>query len=83
VAELAGVATVEGELAGTGAEAEGVAAEDAEVAGLVWVVGLGVVTDGDVVGSGEGEAGVGVAAGDDVVAGVTPTVAAGGGLMSR
>jgi hypothetical protein len=87
VAEGAGVTTGEGELAGTRAEAEVVPAGDAElsgvvlvagfgvVAGLVLVVGLGVVADGDGVGDGEAE--------DGVVAGVTPTVAAGGGLMSR
>lgn len=81
--------TGEGELAGTGAEAEGVPAGDAELAGLVsvagfgvvaglaWAVGLGVVVDGDVVGTGAGEAE------DGVVAGVTPTVAAGGGPISR
>jgi hypothetical protein len=45
------------------------------VAGLVLAVGLGVAAEGDGVGAGE--------AGDGVVAGVTPTVAAGGGLMSR
>ena len=88
----------EGELAGTGAEAEGAPAEDAEVAGpvpvvgfgvvagLVWAVGVGAadggVSVGDVLGSGAGEAGV-VAAGVDVVAGVTTTVAAGDGLTSR
>ena len=78
--------TGEGELEGTRAEAEGVPAGDAElagvvpvavfgvVAGVVLAVGLGVVADGDGVGAGE--------AGDGVVAGV-PTVAAGGGLMSR
>jgi hypothetical protein len=77
----------EGEFAGTGAEAEGVPTGDAElagvvpvagfgvVAGLVLAVGLGVVADGDGVGVGEAE--------DGVVAWVTPTVAAGGGLMSR
>lgn len=88
VPEGAGVTTVEGELAEMGAEAEGVlAGDDAElpgvdpvagvgvVAGLVLAVGLGVVADGDRVGAGEAE--------DGVVAGVTPTVAAGGGLMSR
>jgi hypothetical protein len=89
VAEGAGVTTKEGELAGTGAEAEGVPAGDVELAGLVpvagfgvvvglaWAVGLEVVTDGDVVGTGAGEAE------DGVVAGVTTTVAAGGGLTRR
>jgi hypothetical protein len=78
----------EGELAGMGSEAEGVPAGDAELAGLVpvagfrvvaglaWAVGL-EVADGDGVGTGVGEAE------DGVVAGLTPTVAAGGGLMSR
>jgi hypothetical protein len=87
VPEGAGVTTGEGGLAGMGVEAEGVPAGDAElpgvvpvagvgvVAGLVLAVGLGVVADGDRVGAGEAE--------DGVVAGVTPTVAAGGGLMSR
>jgi hypothetical protein len=92
VAKVAGVTTGEGELTGTGAEPEGAAAADAEVAGLVpaagfaglvWAVRLGVVADGDVVGTGTGEAGVGVAAGDAVVAGVTITSAAGDGLTSR
>ena len=46
---------------------------------VVWAVGLEAVADGDVVGTG----GVGVAAGDVVVGGVTTTVAAGGGLTSR
>jgi hypothetical protein len=85
VAEGAGVTPGEGELAGTGAEAEGVPAGDAELAelvpvavvgvvvGLALAVGLGVVADGDGVGEYE----------DGVVAGVPPTVAAGGGLMSR
>jgi hypothetical protein len=85
VPEGAGVTTGEGELAGMGAEAEGVPARDAElpgvdpvagvVAGLVLAVGLGVAADGDTVGAGEAE--------DGVVAGGTPTVAAGGGLVSR
>jgi hypothetical protein len=87
-AEGAGVTAGEGELAGTGAEAEDVPAGDAELAGLVpvagfgvvadlaWAVGLGVA-DGDGVGTGVGEAE------DGVAAGLTPTVAAGGGLMSR
>jgi len=87
VPEGAGVTTGDGELAGMGAEAEGVPARDAElpgvdpvagvgvVAGLVLAVGLGVAADGDRVGAGEAE--------DGVVAGVTPTVAAGSGLMSR
>ena len=77
--------TGEDELAGM--EAEGVPAGDAElpgvvpvagfgvVAGLVLAAGLGVVADGDGVGVGEAE--------DGVPAGVTPTVAAGGGLTSR
>ena len=81
--------TGEGEFAGTGTEAEGVPAADAELAGLVavaglgvvacfaWAVGLGVVVGGDVAGTGAGEAE------DGVVAGMTSTVAAGGGLMSR
>jgi hypothetical protein len=75
VAEGVGVTTGEGEFAGTGAEVEGVPAGDAELVGLVLAVGLGVVADGDGVGAGEAE--------DGVVAGVTPTVAAGSGLMSR
>jgi hypothetical protein len=75
VAEGAGVTTGEGEFAGT--EAEGALAGDAERAGLVSAVGLSVVAGGDVAGTGAGEAE------DGVVAGVTPTVAAGGGLMSR
>jgi hypothetical protein len=82
VAEGSGVTTGEGEFAGTEAEAEGVPAGDAEldgvvlavgfgvVADLTWTVGLGVVADGDVVGTGAGET-------ED--AGVT----AGSGLMSR
>jgi hypothetical protein len=41
--------------------------------GVARAVGLGVVADGDVVGGAE----------DGVVAGVTPTVAAGGGLTRR
>ena len=58
------------------------------VAGLVWAVGVDVAEDsgvpvGDVLGSGVGEAGVGVAAGDDVVAGMTTTVAVADGLTSR
>jgi hypothetical protein len=80
---VAGVTAGEAELAGTGAEPEGVTVEDAEVAGLVWAVGLSVVPDGVTVGTGVREAGVGVVAGDVVVAGVTPTVAAGDGLTSR
>ena len=79
--------TGEDELAGM--EAEGVPAGDAElpgvvpvagfgvVAGLVLAAGLGVVADGD--GADVGA----VEAEDGVVAGVTPTVAAGGGLMRR
>jgi hypothetical protein len=78
----------EGELAGMGSEAEGVPAGDAELAGLVPVAGFGVVAglawtvglevaDGDGVGVGVGDAE------DGVAAGVTPTVAAGGGRMSR
>jgi hypothetical protein len=47
------------------------------VADLAWAVGLGVVVGGDVTGTGAGEAE------DGVVAGVTPTVATGGGLISR
>jgi hypothetical protein len=77
VAEGAGVTTGEGELEGTGAEAEGVPAGDAELVGLALAVGLGVVADGD--GADVGA----VEAEDGVVAGVTPTVAAGGGLMRR
>jgi hypothetical protein len=81
------------------AEAEGeggdVPAPDAELAGLdlaagsgapevvAWAVGFVAVADGDVVGTAAREAGVGVAAGDTVVAGVTTVVAAGGGLTSR
>jgi hypothetical protein len=82
VAKGAGVPTGEGELAGTGAEAEGVPTADAELVGLVSVAGFGVVVGlaravglGVVVGAGEAE--------DGVVAGVTLTVGAGGGLMSR
>ncbi len=45
------------------------------IVGLVCAVGLGVAAGGDVAGAG--------GAGDDVVAGVTPLVAAGGGLTSR
>jgi hypothetical protein len=87
-AQGAGVTTGEGELAGTGSEAEDVPAGDAELADLVpvagfgvvadlaWAVGLGVA-DGDGVGTGVGEAE------DGVAAGLTPTVAAGGGLISR
>ena len=96
VAEEAGVTTGEDEFPGTEAEveAEGVPAGDAEFAGLVlvagfgvvvglaWAVGLAVVADGDVAdgevaGTGAGEAE------DGVVAGVTTTVAAGSGLISR
>jgi len=81
------VATREGELAGT--EAKGVPVADAELAGLVWVAGFGVVAGldraagpgvvvaGDVAGTGAGEAE------DGIVTGMTPTVAAGGGLTSR
>jgi hypothetical protein len=92
VAEEAGVTTGDDELAVT--EAEGVAAGDGELAdpvpvavfgvavGLARVVGLGVlaerdVSGGEVAGAGPGEAETGV------VAGVTPTVAAGGGLTRR
>jgi hypothetical protein len=75
VAEGADVTTGEGEFAGTGTEC--VLVGDAERGGLVWAVGRGVVAGGDVAGSGAGEAE------DGVVAGVTPTVAAGSGLMSR
>jgi hypothetical protein len=50
---------------------------------VVWAVGLGAVADGDVVGTGVGGDGVGVAAGDVVVGGVMTTVAAGDGLTSR
>jgi hypothetical protein len=77
VAVGAGVPVEEGESAGTGAEAEGVPAGDAELVRLDLVAGVGVVVGGDVVGTGAGEAE------DGAVAGVTPTVAAGGGLMSR
>jgi hypothetical protein len=45
------------------------------IVGLVCAVGLGVADGGDVVGAGVAE--------DGVVAGVTPVVAAGGGLTSR
>jgi hypothetical protein len=87
VAEGSGVTTGEGEFAETGAEPEGVPVGDDELAGLVLVVGFGVlvglalvvgfgvVVGGDVEGVGEAE--------DGVAAGLTPTVAAGGGLMSR
>ena len=67
--------TGEGEFAGTRVEC--VLAGDAERGELVSAAGLSVVAGGDVAGSGAGEAE------DGVVAGVTPTVAAGGGLMSR
>jgi hypothetical protein len=77
VAEGVGVTTGEGEFAEAGAETEGVPVGDAELAGLVLVVGFGVVVGGAVVSTGAGEAE------DGIVAGVTPTVAAGGGLMSR
>jgi hypothetical protein len=84
VAEGAGVPTGEGEFAETGAESDGVPAGDAELVGLVLVAGFGVVVGlaravglGVVAGTGVGEAEDGVAAGG------TPTVAAGGGLMSR
>jgi len=93
VAEGAGVTTGEGEFTGT--EAEGVPAGDTERAGLVpvagfgvvpglaWAVGLGAVSGGDVV-AGGGVVGAGAGEAEDgVVAGVTPTVAAGGGLISR
>jgi hypothetical protein len=82
VAEGAGVPTGEDEFAETGAEAEGVPAGDAELVGLVPVAGFAVVVGlagavgrGVVVGAGEAD--------DGVVAGVTLTVAAGGGLTSR
>jgi hypothetical protein len=76
VAEGVGVTPGEGEFAGTVSEAEGVPAEDAELAGLVLIAGFGVVAGGDVAGTGAGEA-------EDVVTGVTPTVATGCGLTSR
>jgi hypothetical protein len=75
VAEEAGVTTGEGELAGT--EAECVPVGDAELGGLVVAAGPCVVVVGDVAGTGAGVAENGV------VAGVTPVVAAGGGLNSR
>jgi len=78
VAEGVGVTTGEDDFAGTvGTGVEGVPPGDAELAGLVPVVGFGVMVGGDVVGTVAGEAE------DGVVAGVTPTVAAGGGLTSR
>jgi hypothetical protein len=66
------VATGKGELAGTGAECV-----PAGLAGLVLAAGLGMVAGGDVAATCAGEAE------DGVVVGVTPVVAAGGGLMSR
>ena len=60
-----------------GIEAERVSVGDAELAGLVSAAGLGVVVGGGVAGTGA------VEAEDGVGAGVTPMVAAGGGLMSR
>jgi len=77
VAEEVGVTAGEGEFEGMVSEAEGVPEGDAELAGLVLVAGFGVVVGGGVVGTGAGEAE------DGVVAGVTPTVAAGGGLTRR
>lgn len=88
------MSTGDDELAGTEAEAEGDPAGDGELAdpvpvavfdvavGLARVVGRGVlaardVSGGEVAGAGTGEAETGV------VAGVTPTVAAGGGLTRR
>jgi hypothetical protein len=69
------VTTGEDEFAGTGAEC--VPAGDAELVGLILAAGLGVVAGGDVASTGAGEAE------DGAVVGVTPMVAAGGGLMSR
>ena len=85
VAEGAGVTTAEDDFAGVVAGC--VPAGDTElrglppvlgfgvIVGLVCAVGLGVAAGGDAAGAG--------GAGDDVVAGVTPLVAAGGGLTSR
>jgi hypothetical protein len=75
VAEGVGVTTGEGELAGTRAGC--VPAGDVERGGLVSAVGLSVVAGGGVAGAGGDEAE------DGAVAGVTPVVAVGGGLMSR
>jgi hypothetical protein len=75
VAEGVAVTTGEGEFAGTGVGR--VPAGDAELAGLVSAVGFGVVAAGGVVDTGAGEAE------DGAVAGVTPTVAAGGGPTRR
>jgi hypothetical protein len=74
VAEGTGVAPGEGDFAGL--RVGSVRAGEAELAGLVRAVGLGVVVGG-VVGAGAGEADEGA------VAGVRPAVAAGGGLTSR
>jgi hypothetical protein len=85
VAEGAGVTTEEDDFAGAGVRR--VPAGDTElrglpsavgfavIVGLVCAVGPGVAADGDVAGAGVAE--------DGVVAGVTPVVAAGGGLTSR
>jgi hypothetical protein len=75
VAEGVSVTTGEGDFAGTGVEC--VPPGDAELVGLVPVVGFGVVVGGDVVGTVAGEPE------DGAVAGVTPIGAAGGGLTSR
>ena len=74
VAEGTGVDPGEGDFAGMGVGR--VRAGEAELAGLVRAVDLGVVVGG-VVGAGAGEADAGA------VAGVGPAVGAGGGLMSR
>lgn len=81
VAEGAGVTTGEGDAAGAGVGR--VPAGDTEFRGFPSAVGFGVIVGlvcavglagGDVTGADEGEG---------VVAGVTPVVAAGGGLTSR
>ena len=75
MAEGVGVAVEEGDGAGVPAGC-GVPVGDAELVGVAREVGLGVVVGGDVVGTGPGEV-------EGTVAGVTPPVAAGGGLTSR
>jgi hypothetical protein len=85
VAEGTGVTAEEDDFAGAGVGR--VPAGDTElrgrplavglgvIVGLVCAVGLGVAAAGDLAGAGQAE--------DGVVAGVTPVVAAGGGLTSR
>lgn len=76
MAEGVGVAVEEGDGAGVPVGC-GVPVGDAELVGVAREVGLGVVVGGDVVGTGPGEVE------GCTVAGVTPLVAAGGGLTSR